>query len=69
MAEGACVNSEASQRGQITIVVVTDNHWNPGHPVSQFINALDVGRSLNGHFQTLRRLQPSEGVTAYTNEM
>lgn len=69
MAEGACVNSEASQRGQITIVVVTDKHWNPGHTVSQFINALAAGRSLNGHVQIPRRLQPSEGVTAYTNEM
>lgn len=69
MAEGACVNSAASQRGQITIVVVTDKLWNPGHTVSQFINALDVGRSLNGHFQTLRRLQPSGGVTTDTNEM
>lgn len=45
MAEGTCVNSEASQRDQITIVV-TDNHRSPGQIVLQFIKALNVGRSL-----------------------
>lgn len=68
MAGGACVNSEASQRGQIAIVVVTDNHWNPGHPGSQFINALHVGRSPNGHFQTPRREATARGRSHYAHE-
>lgn len=45
MAQGACVNSEASPRDRVTVVVVTDHHWDPGQIGSQLTTALGVGRS------------------------